>query len=88
MPVEIIFDQGLGDIFVVRVAGNVLDSASHGSIEYAVHHLDVKVVMVLPGRAPPHTSSFGIYCAGPVPVRESSLRPKSSRNATARLVPL
>eukprot|EP00668_Euglena_longa_P032082 GGOE01041368.1.p1 GENE.GGOE01041368.1~~GGOE01041368.1.p1 ORF type:complete len:488 (-),score=150.57 GGOE01041368.1:1283-2698(-) len=47
VPVEIIFDQGLGDIFVVRVAGNVLDCSSHGSIEYAVKHLDVKVVMVL-----------------------------------------
>jgi len=47
VPVEIVFDQGLGDIFVVRLAGNVLDAASHGSVEYAVSHLEVKVVLVL-----------------------------------------
>lgn len=47
VPVEIVFDAGLGEIFVVRVAGNLLDTVSHGSIEYAVRHLDVKVVMVL-----------------------------------------
>ena len=47
VPVEIIFDQGLGDIFTVRNAGNMLDRATHGSIEYAIQHLEVKVVMVL-----------------------------------------
>lgn len=41
------FDQGLGDIFVVRVAGNVLDPAEIGSVEYAVDHLKSKVVVVL-----------------------------------------
>ncbi len=41
------FDQGLGDIFVVRVAGNILDPAEIGSVEYAVDHLDSKVVVVL-----------------------------------------
>jgi carbonic anhydrase len=47
VPVEIVFDQGLGDIFVVRLAGNMLDGSAHGSVEYAVKHLNVKVVMVL-----------------------------------------
>uniref|UniRef100_A0A7S4FS81 Carbonic anhydrase n=1 Tax=Eutreptiella gymnastica TaxID=73025 RepID=A0A7S4FS81_9EUGL len=47
VPVEIIFDQGLGDIFTVRNAGNMLEKATHGSIEYAIQHLEVKVVMVL-----------------------------------------
>ncbi len=47
IPPEIIFDQGLGDIFVVRTAGQVLDNASLGSIEYAVEHLDVPLVVVL-----------------------------------------
>lgn len=41
------FDQGLGDIYVVRVAGNILDPAEIGSVEYAVDHLDSKVVVVL-----------------------------------------
>lgn len=47
---EILFDAGLGDIFVVRVAGNVVDSAGAvvtGSIEYAVAELNVPLIMVL-----------------------------------------
>ena len=44
---EVLFDQGLGDIFVIRTAGQVLDNASLGSIEYAVEHLGVPLVMVL-----------------------------------------
>jgi carbonic anhydrase len=44
---EIIFDQGLGDMFVVRTAGHVIDSAVLGSIEYAVTVLDVPLVVVL-----------------------------------------
>jgi carbonic anhydrase len=47
VPTEIVFDQSLGDIFVVRVAGNVLDLAASASLEYAIHHLKVKVVIVL-----------------------------------------
>ena len=44
---EIIFDQGLGDMFVVRTAGHVLDSAVLGSIEYAVTVLNVPLIVVL-----------------------------------------
>lgn len=44
---ELIFDQGLGDLFVVRVAGNVVDDVVLGSIEYSVVHLGVPLVMVL-----------------------------------------
>lgn len=44
---EIIFDQGLGDIFVVRTAGQVVDSAVLGSIEYAVSALAVPLIVVL-----------------------------------------
>lgn len=44
---EIIFDQGLGDMFVVRTAGHVIDSAVLGSIEYAVAVLNVPLVVVL-----------------------------------------
>merc|ERR1712151_800608 len=47
VPVEIVFDQGLGDIFVVRVAGNCLDKASAASLQYAVKHLKVKVLVVM-----------------------------------------
>ena len=44
---EIIFDQGLGDMFVVRTAGHVIDSAVLGSIEYAVTVLAVPLIVVL-----------------------------------------
>jgi carbonic anhydrase len=44
---EIVFDQGIGDIFVVRTAGEVVDNAALGSIEYAVAHLGAPLVVVL-----------------------------------------
>jgi carbonic anhydrase len=47
VPPEVIFDQGLGDLFVVRVAGNIVDSAVQGSIEYAVAELGVPLIVVL-----------------------------------------
>ncbi|HET7452929.1 MAG TPA: carbonic anhydrase [Thermoanaerobaculia bacterium] len=47
VPAELVFDQGLGDIFVVRVAGNVAASSEIGSVEYAVHHLHTPLVLVL-----------------------------------------
>ena len=46
-PPEIIFDRGLGDIFTVRVAGNVADQVVIESLDYSVKHLGVRVVMVL-----------------------------------------
>ena len=45
-PVDV-FDQGLGDIFVVRVAGNLINDQILGSIEYAVAHLHTPLVMVM-----------------------------------------
>lgn len=48
VPVELIFDQGVGDIFVIRTAGNnVGNDMVMGSVEYAVDHLGVKVLLVL-----------------------------------------
>ena len=44
---ELLFDQGLGDLFVVREAGNVVDDHTIGSIEYAVEHLHSPLVVVL-----------------------------------------
>ncbi|WP_304107717.1 carbonic anhydrase [Mycolicibacterium bacteremicum] len=44
---ELIFDQGLGDMFVVRTAGHVIDSAVLGSIEYAVGVLNVPLIAIL-----------------------------------------
>ena len=47
VPVEILFDGGIGDLFVVRVAGNVADVDEIGSIEYGVGHLGTPLLIVL-----------------------------------------
>jgi carbonic anhydrase len=44
---ELVFDEGLGDLFVIRAAGEVLDTAVIGSVEYAVEHLSVPLIVVL-----------------------------------------
>lgn len=47
VPPEVIFDFGLGDLFVVRVAGNIVEDAGVGSMEYAVEHLGTPLIVVL-----------------------------------------
>lgn len=47
VPPEVVFDEGLGDLFVVRNAGNIVNDTVIGSIEYAVEHLGTPLVMVL-----------------------------------------
>jgi carbonic anhydrase len=44
---EVVFDQGLGDLFVIRSAGNVADDVALGSIEYAVEHVGSSLIVVL-----------------------------------------
>jgi carbonic anhydrase len=47
VPPELVFDQGLGDLFVTRVAGNIAADTQLGSIEYAVAHLHTRLIVVL-----------------------------------------
>lgn len=47
VPPEVLFDQGLGDLFVVRSAGQVIDHAVLGSLQYGVGHLEVPLLVVL-----------------------------------------
>ena len=47
VPPEIIFDQGLGDLFVLRVEGNIVNDMILGSLEYAVEHLKTPLIVVL-----------------------------------------
>lgn len=44
---EILFDQGIGDLFVVRIAGNIVDAAGRESLEYSATHLHVPLIVVL-----------------------------------------
>jgi carbonic anhydrase len=55
VPAEIVFDQGLGDLFVIRVAGNVVAPSQVGSVEFAVESFDIRLVVVLG-----HTSCGGV----------------------------
>ncbi len=47
VPVEIVFDQGLGDLFVIRVAGNIVAPSQIGSIEFAAEQFGTRLVVVL-----------------------------------------
>ena len=62
VPAELIFNQGLGDLFVVRTAGAVADQAALGSIEYAAEHLHVPLVVVMG-----HTSCGAVKAAMETP---------------------
>ncbi|MFP6655466.1 MAG: carbonic anhydrase, partial [Myxococcota bacterium] len=47
VPVEMVFDQGLGDLFVIRVAGNIATATQMGSVEFAAQSLGTRLVVVL-----------------------------------------
>src|SRR5437660_252999 len=66
VPPEIVFDQGLGDLFVVRVAGNVINDEGLGSVEYSVDHLGSRLILVL-----------GHQSCGASKQREKQLLPKA-----------
>jgi len=70
VPTEIVFDQGLGDMFVVRCAGNAVTETTCGSLQYAVNHLKVKVLMVMG-----HEGCGAVKAAG---LPESALRGEPS----------
>jgi len=70
VPVEEVFDRGIGDIFVIRVAGNVgMDSVVIGSAEYAAVHLGAPVIVVLG-----HTGCGAVKAAISGPPLEGSMR--------------
>lgn len=47
VPPELLFDQALGDLFVIRTAGNIVDPIAVGSAEYAIEHLGVQLLVIL-----------------------------------------
>jgi carbonic anhydrase len=47
VPPELLFDAGLGELFVVRTAGNILDEIGMGSVEYGAEHLHIPLIVVL-----------------------------------------
>ena len=78
---EIIFDRGLGDLFVVRTAGHVLDTTVIGSIEYGVEVLGAPLVVVL------GHDSCGAVAAATAALSEGSLPPGFVRAVVDRVIP-
>jgi carbonic anhydrase len=75
LPPEIIFDQGLGELFVVRVAGNSADPPGLGSLEYAVEHLGTVMIVVLGHQS---CGAVTAACSGeklPTPNLEAMVQP-------------
>ena len=73
VPLELLFDQGFGDIFAVRVAGNVVTRYGIGSMEYAQHHLETALFIVL------GHEGCGAVTAAMLPKEERDLEPKGIR---------
>ncbi len=76
VPAEIIFDQGLGDLFVIRVAGNIVAPSQIGSVEFAVERYDTKLVVVL-GHS---------MCGAIQATLEELKRPSSTRSPNLRSI--
>jgi carbonic anhydrase len=74
---EILFDQGLGDLFVVRAAGHVVDDVGLASVEYAVAHLGAPLVVVLAHSAcgAVAATAGGHALPGRLPVLADAIRP-------------
>jgi carbonic anhydrase len=86
VPPEILFDQGLGDLFVVRTAGNVSATDQIGTIEYGTEHLGTRLVVVLG-----HTKcgavtavAKGEHVHGNIPALVSTIVPPVTKVKTAR----
>lgn len=81
VPTEIVYDQGLGTLFVVRVAGNVIEPGSVGSVEYAVKHLKSHVVVVT------GHEGCGAVGAAMLPAEEQNREPANVRYLLDRIRP-
>ena len=78
---EIVFDQGLGDLFVVRTAGHVIDAGVLGSAEYGVHVLGIPLIVVL------GHDKCGAVAAAAETVRTGAAPPGYIRDVVERITP-
>lgn len=76
VPAELIFDQGLGDLFVIRVAGNIVASSQVGSVEYAAERFGTRLVVVM-GHS---------MCGAVQATLEQLVRPQESRSPNLRSI--
>src|SRR5947207_15770558 len=82
VPAEIVFDQGLGDLFVIRVAGNIVAPSQIGSVEFAVERFDTPLVVVLG-----HTSCGGVGATLDVLQGRASARSRGLLSIVDRIRP-
>ncbi len=78
VPLEVLFDQGIGDIFVIRVAGNVCGVDEMGSIEYGVDHVGTPLLVVLG-----HSQCGAVTAAAAAAELHGSIKPLVARIAPA-----
>ena len=76
VPAEIVFDQGLGDLFVIRVAGNIVSPSQVGSVEFAAARLGSRLVVVL-GHS---------RCGAVLATIEELQRPREDQSANIRAI--
>lgn len=81
VPTEIVYDQGLGSLFIARVAGNIADPATLGSIEYAVEHLKSHIVVVM------GHEGCGAVKAAMLPAAVRAREPENVRYLLDQIVP-
>jgi carbonic anhydrase len=81
-PVEMIFDQGLGDLFVIRVAGNIVAPSQVGSVEFAAAKFQTRLVVVLG-----HTQCGAITATLDEMRRPSEIRSRNLRSIVDRIRP-
>jgi carbonic anhydrase len=82
VPAEIVFDQGLGDLFVIRVAGNVVAPSLLGSVEFAAEKFGTRLVVVLG-----HSSCGAVTATVEELERPSELRSPNLRSIVDRIRP-
>ena len=83
VPAEIVFDQGLGDLFVIRVAGNVVAPSLVGSVEYATNVTGTRLVVVLG-----HSDCGAVQASIDELLRPNTLRSPNLRAIVDRLSPV
>ena len=76
VPAEIVFDQGLGDLFVIRVAGNIVASSQVGSVEFAAERFGTPLVVVL-GHS---------RCGAVLATLEELMRPRDNQSRNLRSI--
>ncbi len=82
VPAEIVFDQGLGDLFVIRVAGNIVAPSQIGSVEFAAERYHVRLVVVLG-----HSQCGAILATLEELARPTAARSRNLRSIVSRIRP-